>query len=134
MPEQCAYRMTSQLDDVEQWYVETVTRVSTYTSAIDVTASVHGPAKVMLETWNLLVTKSETTLSLSTHMAVSYEFEALTTIRSNVTTTKTVSRTRTTTRQVAYNTASSTSKAVVYTPPSDFPSALFPLPPEQEYT
>lgn len=27
MPEQCAYRMTSQLDDVEQWYVSANKRV-----------------------------------------------------------------------------------------------------------
>jgi len=111
---------------IEAWYVETITMVTSTMTTIDLTTTVSGPAKVMIETWHMTVTGSETTLSLSTHLALSYDFETLTTIRGNASATNTVVTTLTITRQVGYNTPSPTSK-IVYQPPPEFPSALFPF-------
>jgi hypothetical protein len=79
------------------------------------------------------VTGTETTLSLSTHMAISSGFETETTIRSNATATRTVAQTHTVTRHVVYNTLKSTTK-VVLRPPPEFPSAVFPFPEEPATT
>ena len=38
-------------DTMEEWTVETITKATTITSAIDLYTTVSGPAKVMIETW-----------------------------------------------------------------------------------
>lgn len=115
--------------NVQRWQVSTVTKIRTITSVIDLTTTVRGPAEVMIETWHATVTGKETLLSLSTNLAVTYGFETETTIRSNMTATKTETDINTWTRQLGYNTMKPTSKTK-YTPmqlPSDLPSAWFPI-------
>jgi hypothetical protein len=109
--------------------MSTVTKMRTITSVIDLTTTVRGPVEVMIETWHATVTGKETLLSLSTNLAVTYGFETETTIRSNMTATKTETDISTWTRQIGYNTVKLTSKTKP-TPmqlPSDLPSAWFPI-------
>lgn len=115
---------------IEKWYVETVTMITSRTSTIDITTTVNGPAQVMFETLHMIITETETILLMSTHLALLYAFETLTTIRSNVSATDTVATTHTITEQVAYNTPSSIPAFIL--PPPYFPSALFPVPEETE--
>jgi hypothetical protein len=97
------------MDSIEVWRTEIVTWVTSITSHIDLTTTVSGPARVMVETYHLDVTATKTLFALSTQMGLEYEFETLTTIRRTSsgrgsTTTVTSTSTNTITRVVVYNT------------------------------
>ncbi|KAF2436671.1 hypothetical protein EJ08DRAFT_674532 [Tothia fuscella] len=97
------------MEQVEAWYVETVTLITSTTTHIDLTTTVKGPALVMVETYHMDVTGAKTTISLSTKMGLEYEFQTLTTIRESgasgaPTITRISTLTNTITKGVAYNT------------------------------
>jgi hypothetical protein len=110
------------ISNLQQFDVRTVTRIRTVIKTVDLATTIKGPAEVMIETWHATVTGKETHLSLSTHLAVTYNFETETTVHSNLTATRTL------TKLVGYNSASSTkSQAEALQLPSDLPSRLFPI-------
>jgi hypothetical protein len=97
------------MNSTELWYTETVTSTTSRTTHVDITTTISGPARVMIETYHMDVTGTETLFALSTHMALAHEYETLTTIResrSNGVSTTTVTRTSTNTitRGVMYKT------------------------------
>jgi hypothetical protein len=105
------------MDSIELWSIEIVTSVGSSTTHVDITTTVNGPARVMVETYHMDVTATKTLFALSTHMGLEYEFETLTTIRGTgsferSTTTVTRTSTNTITRNVMYNTPNRASSSV----------------------
>lgn len=75
----------------EVWEVQIVTMTATTVSHIDLTTTVPGPAKLLIETLRMDITEAVTTLSLSTALVLDYELETTTTNTS----TRSTSLTRT---------------------------------------
>lgn len=75
---------------LEVWEVQIVTMTATTVSHVDLTTTVPGPAKLLIETLRMDITEAVTTLSLSTALVLNYELETTTTSTSTRTIPPTV--------------------------------------------
>ncbi|KAF2839171.1 hypothetical protein M501DRAFT_1057462 [Patellaria atrata CBS 101060] len=71
----------------EVWEVQMVTLTSVYASEIDLTTRLPGPATFLIETFHLELTKTVTTITLSTTLYLNYEVEQVSISRSTITPT-----------------------------------------------
>lgn len=111
---------TTQCVDIsEVWEVQIVTMTATTVSHVDLTTTLPGPAKLMIETIHMDITETAMTLSLSTALVLHYELETTTTS----TITRTVPRTLTGPTQTVTETLEENPALYVHRAACCFPSA-----------
>lgn len=68
------------VDEMQAWQTQLVTTVSTTTSHVDISTTIYGPSKLLIETFEAEITESVTVISLSTRMVIEYSTEGVSTL------------------------------------------------------